>query len=136
MHSPFSDPPEACQSRYAELHCTSNFSFLRGGSHPDELVLKAHALGYSALAITDHSTLAGIVRAHGAARQVGIKLVVGASLAAVDAAPLVVWATNRTGYANLCRLLTRGHAAGGDGSSNVRRHRKATSFEEPSPPAA
>ena len=118
MHSPSSDPPEACQPRYAELHCTSNFSFLRGGSHPDELVLKAHALGYSALAITDHSTLAGIVRAHGAARQVGIKLVVGASLAAVDAAPLVVWATNRTGYANLCRLLTRGHAAGRDGSSN------------------
>jgi error-prone DNA polymerase len=98
--------------RYAELHCTTNFSFLRGGSHPDELVLKAHALGYSALAITDHSTLAGIVRAHGAAKQVGLKLLVGAAVVPVDAAPLVVWATNRTGYSNLCRLLTAGHAAG------------------------
>ena len=98
--------------RYAELHCTTNFSFLRGGSHPDELVLKAHALGYSALAITDHSTLAGIVRAHGAAKQVGLKLLVGTAVVPVDAAPLVVWATNRTGYSNLCRLLTGGHAAG------------------------
>jgi len=96
---------------YAELHCTSNFSFLQGGSHPDELVLQAHALGYSALAITDHTTLAGIVRAHGAAKQVGLKLVIGAAIAPIDAAPLVVWATNRVGYTNLCRLLTRGWGA-------------------------
>ena len=96
---------------YAELHCTSNFSFLQGGSHPDELVLQAHALGYSALAITDHATLAGIVRAHGAAKQVGLKLVIGVAIALIDAAPLVVWATNRVGYTNLCRLLTRGWSA-------------------------
>ena len=53
--------------RYAELHCTSNFSFLEGASHPEELVLRAHSLGYEALAITDKGTLAGIVRAHAAA---------------------------------------------------------------------
>jgi len=108
---------------YAELHCTSNFSFLQSGSHPEELVRKAHELGYEAIAITDRSTLAGIVRAHGAARQTagaagngvdgqaGIKLVVGAHLEPVDALPLVVWATNRTGYSHLCQLLTHGFAA-------------------------
>ena len=99
------------EPEYAELHCTSNFSFLQGASHPDELILRAQSLGYSALAITDSSTLAGIVRAHGAAKQVGLKLVVGAALDPVGMAPLVVWATNRVGYANLCRLLTRGYAA-------------------------
>ena len=96
--------------RYAELHCTSNFSFLQGASHPEELVTRAAALGYEALAITDRSTLAGIVRAHAAAKQAGLRLVVGAQLAPRDAAPLVVWAADRTGYANLCRLLTRGYA--------------------------
>ena len=106
---------------YAELHCTSNFSFLRGASHPEELVQRAHALGYEALAITDRATLAGIVRAHGAAKQAGLKLVIGAYLEPCDAAPLVVWVQNRTGYANLCRLLTRGYARaaeeGGDGTA-------------------
>ena len=95
---------------YAELHCTSNFSFLRGGSHPEELVQRAQALGYEALAITDRATLAGIVRAHGAAKQAGINLVVGVHVEPCDAPPLVLWAADRTGYANLCRLLTRGHA--------------------------
>jgi error-prone DNA polymerase len=99
--------------RYAELHCTSNFSFLEGASHPEELVRRAHALGYEALAITDRGTLSGIVRAHAAAKDLGlnpaIKLIVGAALEPVDAPPLVLWAADRTGYANLCRLLTRGH---------------------------
>jgi error-prone DNA polymerase len=66
---------------YAELHCRSNFSFLRGASHPEELVERAHALGYAALAITDECTLAGVVRAHGAARQCGLHLVIGAEIA-------------------------------------------------------
>ena len=101
--------------RYAELHCTTNFSFLRGASHPEELVATAHALGYEALAITDQATLAGIVRAHAAAKQAGLKLVVGAALEPVDAAPLVVWAIDRAGYANLCRLLTRGYDRAADG---------------------
>jgi error-prone DNA polymerase len=95
--------------RYAELHCTSNFSFLEGASHPEELVRRAQALGYEALAITDRGTLAGIVRAHAAAKDAGIKLIVGATLEPIDAPPLVLWVADRTGYANLCRLLTRGH---------------------------
>ncbi len=107
------------EPRYAELHCTSNFSFLCGASHPEELVRTAAALGYEALAITDRGTLSGIVRAHGAAKQAGLKLIIGAHLEPCDAAPLVVWAADRMGYTNLCRLLTRGSAqaaeAGGDG---------------------
>ncbi|MFM7290656.1 MAG: PHP domain-containing protein, partial [Planctomycetia bacterium] len=101
---------------YAELHCRSNFSFLEGGSHPEELVTRAHKIGYEAIAITDRSTLAGIVRAHGAAKQAGIRLIVGAHLEPVDALPLVVWATNRTGYSQLCRLLTRGYQAADRGA--------------------
>ncbi len=98
---------------YAELHCTSNFSFLQSGSHPEELVQAAQSLGYGAIAITDHATLAGIVRAHGAAKQAGIRLIIGCHLEPCDAAPLVVWVRDRTGYANLCRLLTHGYAQAG-----------------------
>ena len=65
---------------YAELQITSNFSFLRGGSHPEELVLRAAELGLSAIALTDRNTLAGVVRAHIAAKEVGIRFVVGARL--------------------------------------------------------
>ena len=65
---------------YAELQITSNFSFLRGGSQPEELVLRAAELGLSALALTDRNTLAGVVRAHIAAKEVGIRFVVGARL--------------------------------------------------------
>jgi error-prone DNA polymerase len=112
----------AAEPRYAELHCTSNFSFLEGASHPEELVERARALGYEAVAITDRATLAGIVRAHGAAKQVGIRLVVGARLDPCDAVPLVVWAADRTGYANLCRLLTLGQGHGGLTFDDVARH--------------
>ncbi len=93
---------------YAELHCVSNFSFLQAGSHPEELVARAAQLGYAAIAITDRASLSGIVRAHAAAKEAGIKLIVGAEVEPVDAAPLVLWAADRTGYANLCRLLTAG----------------------------
>jgi error-prone DNA polymerase len=106
---------------YAELHCRSNFSFLEGGSHPEELVERAHALGYEAIAMTDRATLAGIVRAHGTAKQTGIKLIIGAQLEPVDAMPLVVWAANRTGYSQLCRLLTRGYAAAVGGAGGAAR---------------
>ncbi|MCO5100432.1 MAG: error-prone DNA polymerase [Burkholderiaceae bacterium] len=96
---------------YAELHCVSNFSFLRGASHPEELVERAHALGYSALAITDECSLAGVVRAHLRARDTGLPLVVGAefSLREVfdDDARLVLLATTRDGYGNLSELITR-----------------------------
>jgi error-prone DNA polymerase len=108
-----STPPMAASSpRYAELHCTSNFSFLQGGSHPEELIRQAASLGYEALAITDRATLTGIVRGHAAATQAGIKLIVGAHLEPVDGSPLVVWAADATGYSNLCQMLTHGYACG------------------------
>ena len=108
-------------SRYAELHVTSNFSFLRGASHPEELVRTAHALGYAGIAITDHATLAGIVRAHGAAKEVGIPLIVGATLEPVDGPALVVWSENRAGYSNLCRLLSLGYGGIPAGSGQEQR---------------
>ena len=65
---------------YAELHCCSNFSFLRGASHPEELVERAQELGYAALAITDECSLAGVVRAHLAAQRCGLKLLIGSRI--------------------------------------------------------
>src|SRR6185295_8412007 len=78
---------------YCELHCVSNFTFQRGASHPDELVARAKELGYAALAITDEASLAGIVRAHVAAKDAGLKLIVGAELAPEDSARVIVLAT-------------------------------------------
>jgi len=101
--------------RYAELHCLSNFSFLRGASHPEELVARAHELGYSALAITDECSLAGVVRAHMAAREHGLKLVIGSELRLEDGTALVVLATSREGYAQLSALITRGRRAAAKG---------------------
>ncbi len=93
---------------YAELHCKSNFSFLQGASHPDELVRRARDLGYAALAITDEASVAGVVRAHAAARQVGLPLIVGAEIRLEDAPDAVLWAPDRAAYGRLCRLITRG----------------------------
>jgi error-prone DNA polymerase len=94
---------------YAELHCLSNFSFLRGASHPDELVKRAHAMGYHALAITDECSLAGVVRAHVEAKALGMKLLIGSEFM-VEAAhrfKLIVLATNREGYGNLSAFISR-----------------------------
>jgi error-prone DNA polymerase len=95
---------------FAELHCCSNFSFLRGASHPEELVLRAKALGYSALAITDEASLAGVVRAYRAAREAGLPLIVGAEFRLSDETStgfkLVLLAQNRAGYGNLAALIT------------------------------
>ena len=93
---------------YAELQVTSNFSFLRGASHPDELVVTAAALGHAAVAITDRNNLAGIVRAHHAAKTVGIRLVVGVRLDLRDGASLLVYPQDRAAYGRLTRLLTLG----------------------------
>ena len=71
-------------SGYAELHCLSNFTFLRGASHPGELVARAAQLGYAALALTDECSMAGIVRAHDAAKGRGLKLIVGAEFRTID----------------------------------------------------
>ncbi len=96
-------------TRYAELDVTTNFSFLRGGSHAEELVATAKALGLSAISVTDHNTLAGVVRAHLAAREVGgIKFIVGARLDLDDAPSLLAYPTDRAAYGRLCRLLTLG----------------------------
>ena len=94
--------------RYVELHCKTNFSFLEGASHPNELVAEAAKLGYAGMAVTDRNCLAGGVRAHVAARETGLKLVIGAELTMIDADPVLLWAMDRGGYGRLCRLLTRG----------------------------
>ncbi|MBV8508106.1 MAG: PHP domain-containing protein, partial [Alphaproteobacteria bacterium] len=100
----FPDP----KPRYAELQVTTNFSFLRGAAHPDELVLTAAALGHQAIAITDRNSFAGIVRAHHAAKEVGIRLVVGCRLDLRDGTSLLVYPTDRAAYGRLTRLLTIG----------------------------
>jgi error-prone DNA polymerase len=93
---------------YAELHCLSNFSFLRGASHADELVKRAAEMGYAALAITDECSMAGAVRAHDAAKKVGgIKLIVGAEFQLADGPKLVLLARDHAGYSHLCALITR-----------------------------
>ena len=93
---------------YAELRCRSNFSFLRGASHPEELAERAAELGYAALALTDRNTLAGVVRMHCAARDCSLKLIVGAEIAPVDAPPLLLYAPDRSAYGRLARIITRG----------------------------
>ncbi|WP_439607372.1 error-prone DNA polymerase [Hydrogenophaga sp.] len=95
---------------YAELRCLSNFSFLRGASHPEELVERASVLGYSALALVDECSLAGVVRAHVAAKKHQLKLLVGSQFQVrCDDAPftLVVLACCLNGYGNLCEFITR-----------------------------
>ncbi|MCO8125008.1 error-prone DNA polymerase [Stieleria sp. TO1_6] len=94
--------------RYVELHCKSNFSFLHGASHPDELVRRAAALGYGGIALTDSETLAGVVRGFGAARDLDFKYIVGAEIHPTDAPSLVLWPTDRAAYGRLCQLLSRG----------------------------
>ena len=106
---------------YAELHCVSNFSFLRGASHAGELVEQAHALGYSALAITDECSLAGIVRAHISAKLHGLKLIAGTEVVLQDGPKLVLLAANREGYGNLCELITIGRRRGKKGTYSLRR---------------
>lgn len=94
--------------RYVELHCKSNFSFLRGASHPDELVARAAELGYGGIALTDTESLAGVVRGFGAARDLDFKFIVGAEVHPVDAPSMVLYPTDRSAYGRLCQLLSRG----------------------------
>jgi error-prone DNA polymerase len=112
-------PPSAGPA-YAELRCRTNFSFLEGASHADELVKAAAGLDYHALAITDRNSLAGVVRAHVAAKEAGLKLLVGAELTPEDAPPTVVWATDRAAYGRLCRLLTLGRRRAPKGECHLR----------------
>lgn len=93
---------------YCELHCKTNFSFLAGASHADELVDRALTLGYHALAVTDENSLSGVVRAFGAARNRNLKLIIGAEILTADGPPLLLWATDRAAYGNLSQLITVG----------------------------
>ena len=113
-------PARAPAVPYAELHCKTNFSFLEGASHPDELVQRARELGLSALAITDRHSLAGVVRAHAAAREIGLPLLIGAEVWPVDAPPAVLLAQDRAGYGRLARLLTLGRRAAPKGECWLR----------------
>jgi error-prone DNA polymerase len=97
--------------RYAELHCLTHFTFLRGASAPDELVTRAAELGYAALAITDECSLAGVVRAHLAWRaqpEPRMQLIIGSEIQLVDGPKLVLLAGDRDGYGNLSELITLG----------------------------
>ena len=106
---------------YAELHCISNFSFLRGASHPEELVARAKEEGYAALAITDECSLAGVVRAHIEAKKYALKLVVGSEFRLDDGLRLVLLATDRESYGNLAALITRGRRSAVKGSYRLSR---------------
>src|SRR5216684_2330054 len=106
---------------YAELHCVSNFSFLRGASHPEELVAQAQELGYAALAITDECSLAGVVRAHVEAKKLGFPLIIGSEFRLDDGLRFVLLATHREGYGNLSALITRGRRNAVKGSYRLTR---------------
>ena len=93
---------------YAELHAKTNFTFLEGASHPAELVRRAAELGYAALAVTDRNSLAGVVRAHAAAKDLGLKLLIGSEITPGDAPMVVLLATDRAAYGRLARLITLG----------------------------
>jgi len=96
------------QNTYAELQVTSNFSFLRGGAHPEELVAQAALMGLRAITIADRNTLAGIVRGHQAAKEAGIQYIPGARLDLLDGPSLICLPMERAGYARLARLITLG----------------------------
>ena len=113
---------------YAELHCVSNFTFLRGASHPDELVARAAGLGYTALAVTDECSLAGVVRAHVAAREHRLKLIVGAEFRLADGPGIVLLASNRDAYGNLSQLITTARRHSEKGSYSLQWNDLSTSL--------
>jgi error-prone DNA polymerase len=119
---PTNQPPAAMTlPPYAELFCLSNFSFLQGASHAEELVLRAVQLGYFALGITDECSLAGVVRAHAEAKEAGLPLIIGAHfhLQNPDGSPapsLILLAQNREGYGNLAEFITLGRTRAGKGT--------------------
>ena len=111
-------------ARYVELEAISNYSFLRGASHPEELVRRAAELGLQGLGVADHDSLAGAVRVHTAARAVGLRTIVGARLDLADAPSVLAYPRDRAAYGQLSRLLTRGKegkARAGRGNGNRNR---------------
>ena len=130
-------PNPAAIPDYAELFCLSNFSFQRGASHPEELVARAHALGYTALAITDECSVAGVVRAHVEAKKLGMKLLLGAQFDVQDdvhsdvqgnvqddaqhGVKLIALAHSMAGWGNLCEFITAARRKAAKGSYEVSR---------------
>ena len=106
-------------SRYADLQVTSHFSFLRGASSCEELFATAVALGIETLGIVDRNSLAGIVRAHEAAKTTGVRLVVGCRLDLSENTAFLVYPTDRPAYARLCRLLSLGKKRAGKGKCDL-----------------
>jgi error-prone DNA polymerase len=104
---------------YTELQVTTNYSFLRGASHIEELMARAAVLRMKALAVTDRNSLAGIVRAHQRAKEAGIRLIVGCRLDLKDGPSVLVYPTSRTGYSRLTRLLTQGKDRAGKGKCEL-----------------
>ncbi|MEM0907398.1 MAG: error-prone DNA polymerase, partial [Pseudomonadota bacterium] len=105
---------------FAELAAASNFSFLTGASHPEELVLAAAASGYEGLAVCDRNTLAGVVRCHLAAKNVSLRTAVGTRLSFEDGTPdMLCWPVDRKAYGRLCRLLTVGNMRGAKGDCRL-----------------
>jgi error-prone DNA polymerase len=106
---------------YAELHCVSNFSFLRGASHPQELIEQAAALGYTALAITDECSMAGIVRAYEATKANNFQLIVGSEFRTIDDMHVVLLAPTQQAYAQICGLITLGRRRAAKGRYQLSR---------------
>jgi error-prone DNA polymerase len=104
---------------YAELQVTTHFSFLRGASSPEELFSAAALLGIKALGVVDRNSLAGMVRAHEAAKPTGVRLIVGCRLDLQCGTSMLVYPTDRAAYARLCRLLTLGKTRAGKGQSHL-----------------
>jgi error-prone DNA polymerase len=109
LYMDFSNDDNNEVMNYTELQVTSNFTFLRGASHPEEIIDHAATLGYKNIAITDSNSLAGIVRAHTAAKAKGIRVITGCRLNLKDGIGLLAYPTNKEAYANLCELLTKGN---------------------------
>ncbi len=105
--------------KYTELQCASHFSFLRGASSCEELFQQAAILGIGGLAIADRNSLAGIVRAHEAARQAGVRLIVGCRIDLNDGSVILLYPTDRAAYSRLCRLLSVGKSRGGKGKCDL-----------------
>ena len=108
--APAPNPP------YVPLWCKSNYSFLEGASHPEELVEACRRNGLPAMALTDRNGVYGIVRAHVQARQAGIHLIAGSQIGLRDGSEILLLAQNRKGYGNLCSLLTDGHLRSSKGT--------------------
>src|ERR1700734_2737290 len=109
-----SAPPD-----YTELQVTTNYSFLRGASHIEELMGRAAVLHMKALAVTDRNSLAGIVRAHQRAKEAGVRLIIGCRLDLADGPSVLVYPTDRAAYSRLTRLLTVGKGGAGKGKCTL-----------------